>query len=98
MRNVRNVKIYIIVIDKIWPIRYVVLDAKERSCESMLKTDHFMRRATERGIDDISVLILQLYGERLGRRGGIALRREVADELRQIALNSIRNAVPNKEL
>ena len=52
----------------------------------MLTTDHFRRRAAERGIDDISVLILRLYGERIDRRDGIALRREVADELRSLAL------------
>lgn len=52
----------------------------------MNKTEHFRRRASERGIDDISLLILQLYGERLGLRDGYVLRREVADELRQLAL------------
>ena len=53
----------------------------------MYKTDHFRRRASERGIDDISVLILQLYGERLGSRSGVMLRRDVADELRRLALS-----------
>ncbi len=52
----------------------------------MFNTDHFKRRAAERGIDDISVLILRLYGERLDSRDGIILRREVADELRSLAL------------
>lgn len=53
----------------------------------MYKTDHFRRRAAERGLDDVSVLILQLYGERLGSRGGVVLLHEVAEELRRLALS-----------
>ena len=52
----------------------------------MDRTDHFRRRASERGLDEISVLVLRLYGEQLGARDGYVLRHDVATELRQLAL------------
>jgi len=52
----------------------------------MGETNHFRRRSSERGLDEVSVMVLQLYGERLGSRDGYVLSHEVAADLRQLAL------------
>jgi DeoR/GlpR family transcriptional regulator of sugar metabolism len=38
------------------------------------KTKHYLRRAAERNIDDISIDILILFGETIDSRDGIVLR------------------------
>lgn len=51
----------------------------------MVATNHFRKRASERGIDRLSIIILYLYGENLDSRDGVILSHNVAQELRQLA-------------
>ena len=39
--------------------------------------NHLSKRTAERGIDSLSLNILRVFGERLGRREGLVLKKEM---------------------
>jgi hypothetical protein len=57
----------------------------------MTKTNHYQRRASERGIDEVSLSILSLFGEHLDKRQGLVLSRRTYQDLKNIALETKQN-------
>jgi len=51
----------------------------------MTKSNHLQRRASERGIDELTLGILNLFGERQDKRDGLTLAKRTSQELINIA-------------
>ena len=58
-----------------------------------MKTIHFRKRATERGIDEITLSILTLFGEALDKRQGLTLSKNTYRDLKSLALSTKRGGI-----
>jgi len=62
----------------------------------MTKTNHFVKRSIERGIDDLTLSILNIFGEKLGKRDGITISKMTYEHLKSLA-TEMRRTSPQSE-